>query len=135
MSDFFGAMGTAILDKLAGGTALVSALGGTAIYADQAPDKAPPPYVVFSHQAGAAESDTATDARDDYWFVRAYAAKRAEANLLDGYLSDLLHRQSLTVTGWTVYWLVRETQLSMIENLPNGERRFMAGAVYRIRLT
>lgn len=135
MSDFFGAMGTALYSRLAGGTALTTALGGTAIYGDQAPDNATPPYVVFSHQSGVVEVDTADDGRDDIWFVRVYADTRAGANHIDGLLSDLLHRQTLTVSGWSVYWLVRELQLSLLDNLPNGERRFMAGGNYRIRLT
>ena len=52
MSNFFGAMGTAILDKLKAGTALIAELGGTAIYVDQAPDGALLPYVVYNHQGG-----------------------------------------------------------------------------------
>jgi hypothetical protein len=133
MSDYFGAMGTALYSRLAGGTALIAALGGTAIYQDQAPDGASPPYVVYSHQAGNAETFAPGDRRNDLWFVRGYAATRPAANIIDGHASDLL-QAGLSVTGWSNFWLARETQLALVENLPNGERRYMAGAFYRVRL-
>lgn len=135
MSDYFGAMDTAIYNRLAGGTALIAALGGTAIYAEQAPDGAAPPYVVFSHQGGAADRRQSGDGRDDLWFVRAYAATRKTANVLDGHVCDLLDRNNLSVTGWTNFWCVRESQFALPENLPNGETRYMAGAFYRVRLS
>lgn len=134
MSDYFGAMGTALYTRLAGGTALIAALGGTAIYQDQAPDNAVPPFVVFSHQGGAADTRQSGDDRDDLWFVRAYAVTRKAANLLDGHVDTLLHRNNLGVSGWANIWCVRADQFSLSENLPNGEKRFMSGAFYRIRL-
>jgi hypothetical protein len=135
MSDYFGAMGTAFYSRLTGGTALIAALGGTAIYQDQAPDGASPPYVVYSHQAGAADNRQGGDEREDLWFVRAYAATRPAANVLDGHISGLLHRNNLSVSGWTDIWCVREEQFALTENLPNGERRYAAGAFYRVRLS
>lgn len=135
MTDIFGAMGTAIYSKLAAGTALTTALGGTAIYVDQAPDDASLPYVVFSHTAGGPENITPRDMRTHLWFVRAYASTRGAANLYDGHVSDLLHKGSLSVTGWTTFLLVREEDFSLVENLPNGDKTYMAGATYRVRLS
>lgn len=135
MSDILGAMGSAIYSKLAGDTTLVTALGGSAIYVEQAPDNASLPYVVFSHQAGGPENLTPRDMRSHLWFVRVYAGTRAAANLYDGYISDLLHRGNLTVAGWTTFWLVREEDFSLIENPRNGSPIYMAGATYRIRLS
>jgi len=135
MTDILGAMGTAIYSKLAAGTALTTALGGTAIYAEQAPDKSTLPYVIFNHMAGGPENITPRDMRSHLWFVRAYASTRAAVNLYDGYISDLLHKGSLSVTGWTTFWLVREEDFSLVENPPNGDKIHMAGATYRIRLS
>ena len=135
MSDYFGAMGSAMLTKLAGGTALIAALGGTAIYTDLAPDGTALPYVVFSHTAGGPENITPRDMRSDLWFVRAYASSRATANLLDGHISGLLHNGTITVSGYTTFWLVRETGFALVETPPNGERIYMAGGDYRIRLS
>lgn len=135
MSDFFGAMGTALYAKLAGGTALVAALGGSAIYADQAPQGATPPYVIFSHQGGGVESTYAVEMRSNLWFVRAWADSRSEAAYIDGLCLDLLHRGSLTVSGWSTIWLWRESDMELTDNLPNGVQRYMAGGMYRVRLS
>ena len=45
-----------------------------------------------------------------------------------------LHMQTLSVTGWTNFWLARETEVALVENLPNVEKSYMAGALYRVRL-
>lgn len=135
MTDYLGAMGTAIYSKLAGGTALVAALGGTAIYADLAPDGMRLPYVVFSHQAGGPENICPHEMYSDVWFVRAYAASRAQANAIDGHVSGLLHRGGLSVSGYSAFWVVRETTVSLVENPPNGEHVYMAGGLYRVRLS
>ena len=43
----YNALNTGIYSTLSGGTALTTALGGTAIYYQQAPDEAALPYVVW----------------------------------------------------------------------------------------
>lgn len=135
MTDIFGAMGTALYGKLAGSSALTTALGGTAIYVDQAPDGAVLPYVVYSHAAGGPENITPRDMRTHLWFIRVYADQRGSANIYDGLISNLLHKGSLSVSGWTTFWLAREEDFSLIDNLPNGNKVYMAGATYRVRLS
>ena len=134
MSDYFGAMGTAIYGQLAAGTALISALGGTAIYADQAPDGAALPYVVFSHQGDGPDTSSGSTLREGVWFARAYAATKAAAASLDGLIDARLHTQSLNVSGWTNIWLVRELDHALVENPPNGEKIYMCGGTYRITI-
>jgi hypothetical protein len=135
VADYFGAMGTALYSTLSGGTALVTELGGTAIYAEQAPDGASLPYIVFSHQAGMVQNITHSNLRDDTWFVRGYAATRAQANRIDGLVEGLLHKKTLTVSGFTNFWTVKTEQVAFIENPPSGTRVYMAGGMYQIRLT
>lgn len=135
MTDILGTMGTAIFSKLSGGTALVAALGGTAIYVDQAPDDTSLPYVIFNLVAGGPDNITPRDMRSSLWDVKAFADTRGSANVLDGLCSSLLHGGSVTVSGYTTFWLVRESDYSLVENLPNGERIFMAGGDYRIRIS
>lgn len=135
MTDYFGAMGTALYNTLSGGSALVSALGGTRIYCNQAPDNASRPYVIFNHQGGGPQSLTPKDMRSDVWYVRAFAATQGSANLLDGLCEVLLHKKQLTVSGYTNFWTFRESNFSRIENLPNGEKVYSSGGFYRIRLT
>lgn len=135
MSDYFGAMGTALFSVLSGGSALTTELGGTAIYAEQAPDNSQLPYVVFNHQGGGLENLNADNLRNNVWFVRGYATTRAQANRIDGGCQDLLHKKPLTVTGYTNFWTVREDDVSLVETPPDEQRIFMAGGMYRIRIT
>ena len=134
MSNFFGAMGTAILDKLKAGTALIAELGGTAIYVDQAPDGALLPYVVYNHQGGGPENISPGNLQSDIWQVRGYAATPASANRIDGLVTDLLHRGSLVATGYTNIWTAKETDISLVENPPDGAKIYSAGGLYRVRL-
>lgn len=135
MTDILGAMGTAIYSKLSNGTALTTAMGGTAIYIDQAPDNASLPYVIFNLVAGGPDNITPRDMRSSLWDVKAFASTRGSANVLDGLCSSLLHGGSVTVSGYTTFWLVRESDFSLVENLPNGGKIYMAGGDYRIRIS
>lgn len=133
MSNYFGAVGSAIYSKLGAGTALTAELGGTLIYSDQAPDNAALPYVVFSYQAGGAENITPSDMHSDVWWVRGYAATRATANRIHGHVYDLLHQGSLTISGYTNYWMVEESNILLTENPPDGVKVYATGGLYRIR--
>lgn len=131
----FNAVNASIYSTLGGGTALVTALGGTAIYQGAAPDHAALPYVVYSHQAGGALNITPDDMRDQIVFVRAYAATAKQAGEIDALCSALLHHRVLSVTGWTNFWTARETDVEQVITLADGRREHSAGAFYRIRLT
>lgn len=128
------ALNTALYSTLTGGTAL-TALVGTRIYYAQAPDHVAYPFVVFSHQAGTPLNIQLSDMRDQLVYVRAYSTNPAQAGTIDAYCSALLHRRQLTVTGWNNFWSARETDVSLVENQPDGETVHSVGAVYRIRLS
>jgi hypothetical protein len=133
MTDYFGAMGSALYTVLAGGSALVSELGGSAIYSQQAPDGQAGKFCVFSHQGGGPENNPA-GMRSNVWYVRAYADNEADARKIDGLIDAALTGVNFSVTGFTNFWTVREQDLSLVENLPNGKRKYSAGAFYRVRL-
>lgn len=134
MSDYFGAMGTAIYNTLKAGTALITELGGTFIYFEQAPDHASLPYIVYNHQGGGPENISPGALQSDVWQVRGFASTRAAANRIDGNIYDLLHRKTLTVSGYTNIWTVKELNISLVENPPSGEKVYSAGGLYRVRL-
>lgn len=131
----FNALNTAIYGKLSAGTALTGLLGGTAIYYQQAPDKAAVPYVVWSYQSGGYENLTPREMWSGLAWVRVYAATPALAGSVDIQIHALLHEKALTVTGWTNFWLVREADFENVETLPNDVKVHMAGGMYRIRLS
>ena len=129
------ALETGLYSKLAAGSALITALGGTAIYSMQAPDNSVPPYVVFNLVFGQPENITPSDMRSQLYQVRAFAYSKATAGTLDALIDALLHRQALTVSGYTNFWSVRETDApALVENLPSGIRVYSFGGYYRFRL-
>ena len=130
----YNALNTAIYNQLSAGTALISALGGTALYYLQAPDNASQPFVVWSFQSGGDENLTANRTKNNILLVRSFARSAAQAGTIDALVDERLHLQTLSVSGWTNFWTARETDISLIENLPNVEKSYMAGGLYRVRL-
>ena len=130
----FTALYTGLFNQLSGGTALITALGGTAIYQMQAPPNSTLPYVVMSHAGGGPENITPSDMRNQIVFVRAYAATVSQANNLDALCSARLHKQNVAVTGYTNLYTWRETDLQNVDNPADLAPVYMAGAHYRIRL-
>ena len=126
----------AIYSTLSTATALTSLLAGsTSIYHLQAPDNATLPYVVFSTQAGGDENQTPIRRKNLLYFIRGYSAVSAgAAGSIDAQIDTLLHGKSLTVTGWNNFWLAREQDLENIDNQPSGEKIWMAGGLYRVRI-
>lgn len=124
---------TGIYSKLSGGTALVSALGGTAIYHMQAPEGAALPYVVYSHAGGGDENLTPSRLINVVYNVRAYADDAKEAWTVMGLVDSLLHGGTVTVTGYTNFWCARENFWELTDNT-GAETIYAAGAYYRIRL-
>ena len=125
---------TAIYNTLKAGTALISALGGTAIYNKQAPDNTAYPYVVFSLQGGGSENQNPSDLENSVVFVRCYADTDAKARDVDEKISALLHKATLTLTGgYTNFWSAREEDLDNVETPPNKKPVFMCGGLYRFR--
>jgi hypothetical protein len=128
-------LNTAIYNKLTAGTALTALLPGTSsIYYLQAPDNASLPYVVWSYQGGGPTNDYPHDSRSEIVFVRGYAVTPALAGTIDAQISSLLHRGTLTVSGYTNWWLARDADVALIENAPDGTKVYMAGAQYQIKL-
>jgi len=128
------AVNAGIYSALSGGTALIALLGGTAIYHHNAPEKKPLPYVVFNKQGGGPENSHPDDARDYVYFVRGYASTAKAAGDIDEAVSSLLHRKSISITGWTTFWLARELEIESVEQTPANVNIYSAGALYRIRI-
>ena len=83
MTSHISALNASIYSKLSGGTALVSALGGTCIYHGIAPEGAALPYVVWSYVAGGHENMTPNESVNPVVYVRAYATTAKQAATLD----------------------------------------------------
>ncbi len=130
----YNALNTGLFNALKGGTALISALGGTAIYYGMAPRGRALPYVVWSYQYSSPDNMTPSESTTQLVYVRAYAATAGQAGTIDALISDLLHKQTLTVTGYTNFWSARETEFAFPEQDEAGVVTWTTGAYYRIRL-
>ena len=117
-------------------TAITSQLSGTAaIYATVAPDNAALPYVVFNLQGGGDENFDKHRTKNLVYYIRAYSqVSEAQAGSIDAAVDAALHLQSLNVSGWSNFWLARETDVSAVENLPNNKKIWSVGGFYRVRL-
>lgn len=127
---------SAIYSKLQTTSGVTSLLAGTtSIYHMQAPKDASYPYVVFSIQGGGDENLTANRTKNLVCFIRAYSGvSAAQAGSIDAQIDTALHLNPLTVSGWTNFWMAREQDFENVENEPDGQKIFMAGAFYRTRL-
>ena len=126
---------TALWTKLTAGTALTALLPGTAsVYRTQAPEGAALPYVVFPLYAGGPLNITSSDMRDIVYYIRGYGTTTGQAGSIDYQVSSLLHKGTIAVTGYTTYNLIREQDIELPEDLPNGQTIFGFGGLYRIRI-
>ena len=133
MTSHINALNAAIYTKLTGGTALVTALGGTCIYHGVAPEGKALPYVVWSYTAGGHENMTPNESVNTVVYVRAYSTTAKNAATIDGLVAELMETE-LTVTGWNNYWLAREESIVLPEIDEAGKTTWSCGAYYRVRL-
>jgi hypothetical protein len=125
---------TGIYNYLTGYSALTTALGGTYIYNQIAPQGQAFPYVIFSLAGGGDENLTPHRKRNIVIMAKAVSDTPLEASTLDGHLDDRLHEGSPTVSGWSLIRPVwREDEISFTEAPRPGELVYHKGAYYRMR--
>lgn len=131
----YNALNAAIYSKLSGGTALTTLLGGTAVYFAVAPEGAALPYVVWSYQGGGDENLTSNRMKNLLVYIRCYASTHALAGSVDVQADALLHKSTLSVTGWHNIQFMREDDIFTVEQPPDNAPVYSAGGFYRVRLT
>lgn len=129
------ALNTALYSRLSGGTALTTTLGGTHIFYQIAPDNQPRPYVIFSYQAGNEENLTSRRKHNEIVYIRGYSNNQAQAGTIDAQIDALVHGFTFSPSGWENFWTARETEIALVELLPDNTKVYNAGAMYRIRLS
>jgi hypothetical protein len=127
---------TAVYNKLAGASGLVTVLGGTAIYSRLAPQNADPPYVVFQVQSPSVPRWTmgGTAYENLLYTVRAVTEgpTLAQAGSIDHQINLALNDQSLTISGYTHMVCRRESGVDYTE-IVDGKRLNHLGGIYRIQ--
>ena len=127
--NFWQAMNTAVYSTL--GSALGS---GTPVYYQQAKDNAGVPYVVFNWQSAIDENATPSRMWNTLVNVRSFASYPAQSGSIDALIDGALVGKTINVTGWTNFWTSRTLAFSDVETLPNGEKSWVSGGLYRIRI-
>ena len=127
------AVWTSLYGRLSAGTALIGALGGTAIFRNQAPDGQALPYVVYSWQGGGPQHNTAHQDANGLIYIRAYAARASQAGSISALVLTLLDRNPLSPTGWTNFGLMADGHVEMPYTDESGTT-YASGDTYRILL-
>lgn len=126
---------SALYSKLIGDTALISELSGdTAVYYGVAPQGKARPYVIFFNAGGGPENTYPSDLTSEVYVVKAVAETLGGALSVDNACKSALHKQTLTVTGYTNFWTRRENDVSLTEVSDDGTIIRHEGGYYRIRV-
>ena len=127
------ALNAAIYTQLSTPATTLYGLVGARVYDLLAPPNAAFPFVVYQHQAGGDQNMEPVDRLDMLYMVKSFAGSLSSALAIDDAARDRLHKQALTVSGWTCLSVVRENEIALSE-VVNGAPIFQVGALYRIRL-
>lgn len=129
------ALEDAIYDTLAA-AAGVTALVGTRIYRQSAPQGATLPYLVYQWQGGGDDNWTPTESKSYVYSVRAVSeVSNDQAGDVAEAVHTALHKQTLTVAGgWTNYWTAAIADIETYEFDQSGVMRWIRGQNYRIRI-
>ena len=107
----------------------------TGVYADQAPEDAPFPYVVYQLREGTDMPVMGASARAvrAHYLIRAVdhsPSKVAAAEIADA-IDDLIEKASGSVTGATIIGAIRNQPFEMVET-QGGETYMHVGGIYRV---
>ena len=128
-----GDFNTGVFNALKGSSTLITALGGTAIYYQIAPDDQSLPYVIFNWQSFMDENQTPSKMFNNILNVRVFADDPAEADTIVGAVDDAFDGHTLSVSGQTNFFTVRTMTFGDVETELNGVKTHIAGGLYRIR--
>lgn len=132
----FPSLDTALYQKLASTSAVTSLVGGTAaprIYESLAPSGAALPYVIFYLASGVNQNNNPSQGINDVYRVEARGSSRASAEAVMSAINDALHRQALTVTGWSNFYTSVERRQHFIETV-SGQQHWRRILDVRFRL-
>lgn len=135
MADPSSLIAVALKSKLAAGSTLITELGGTAIFQMIARKSQALPYVIFQTQGGGDENTTPRRSVNDVWTVKGIASGLTKAEAIADEIDTLLHDQTLTIAGWSNFWMAREQTVRFAEVDEKGDDIWHIGAQYRIRLS
>lgn len=108
----------ALYGKLSGDATIIT-LVGTRISYMQAPPKQTLPYIIYYEAATNFPNDHKGERGNSVYRVEAVASTRASALAIGQAVYDALHLQSLTLSGWQMWWLAIEQKVQLSDTV-NG---------------
>lgn len=108
-------IGAALFSKLTSDSGVL-AIANNRVYAMQAPASTPMPYLVFDIVSGGIPNIVPKDTLNYLMTVHSWSNVHLVAVNLHLAVYTALHEQSLTVSGWSPYWLVCEREQRFVEN-------------------
>lgn len=129
LTDFDTALGSALAGYAAG-----TALYGTRVYSQLAPQGATLPYVVFDYVAGGDLNDSPSRIVDVEYRVEAIGATQAAARTIAGHIEACLHNGTLSASGWNHIATTHIRPFSLQETT-DGVQYWRRGGFYRIRMS
>ena len=124
-----------LYNALAGDSTLVALLSsGTPIYQAMAPPDTSRPYVIFFFAGGGTENVNPSDLTNFVYAVKGVADDLETAADIDARIRTVLHKQTLSVSGYTNFYTAQENEVRLAEAAPNGNPIYHYGAYYRVRL-
>ena len=138
MSNGLNEVETALYSKLTGASSLTSLLAGTAaVYNGIAPEGASYPYVLFAQMSGVDDHDTSHRARQLIYVIQGVSkVGLPQAGSIDAAVDALLHMVPLSVSGWSTFWIARESDVRMTDfDAADRTKYFRSGGTYRLRIS
>lgn len=124
----------AIRSKLTG-TAGVSSIVSTRVYAGIAPDAATMPMIVFLLNGGGADNDTALDSADLRYAIMGVSDNQRQAVQIADAIRSALHEQTMAIDSpWTVYRVQESGAIAYVDDV-DGKPFYRRGGIYRIRVS
>jgi hypothetical protein len=124
-----------LYSALTSDTALIDELGGeTAVYYGVAPQGTARPYVIFFNAGGGPENTYPGDLTSERYVIKGVSDTLGKALDVDARCRAAIHKQTLTVTGYTNIWTRREAEVSLTEVSDDGTVIRHEGGYYRIRV-
>ena len=126
------AIETGLYSALSGDSALTTKLGGSYIYNQVAPQTQAFPYVIFQHTGGGHLNINPSDLQGHLYLVKAVDDDVKTAGEIDDLVKAVLHKGTLTVSGYTNVQTLREQTVKYTEILSDGKKVYHTGAQYRV---
>ena len=122
-----------LFDHLAGYSALITALGGTAIYNKVIPLSASLPALVYSVASGGEDNDSPLEGVDVTFLVKAVSDDSREAETLADLVYARLHNATVALDAWSNYHTELTQLVDYSEREKDGDVYYHTGGLYRIR--